>query len=90
MNQPLLDALNAGTAETAAAELRGETATVAFRAGVKAFFEALPDGTARDIMARKLPFHSWQKAFAAEISLVDLSCRSLISIVVLRSSTGVV
>lgn len=69
MNQPLLDALNAGAATAAAAELRGETAQHAFAVGVQAFFENLPDGTAKELLARKQPFHTWQKAFSAEISL---------------------
>lgn len=69
MNRPLLDALNAGAATTAAAELRGETAQQSFALGVKAFFENLPDGTARELLARKQPYHNWQTAFAAEISL---------------------
>lgn len=71
MNQPLLDALNAGAAETANQELRGEPAAAAFRRGVATFFRELPDGVARELIARKQPFHGWQAAFAAEISLLD-------------------
>lgn len=71
MNPQLKAALDAGAAEAIAQELRGETASFAFRKGVQVFFLALPGGTARELLARKLPYHNWQAAFAAEISLID-------------------
>ena len=76
MNQPLLDALNVGARAMREYQHNNPgnsrfSQERAFRAGVRAFFAALPDGVARDLLLRKLPFHNWQAAFANEILTLE-------------------